>query len=825
MKAGMNASKRKSTVKGKIILTILLGGIAVLGSYWLYQHTFGEMSTAIEQLQEPNRKLQAVNDLLIEVAQSGDAFKNTIVSKSSSSFEAFLEQNQRMHEALDSLKWHCRQDENQTAALDSIGLLLDQRIVLFRNYVAFRWEQQRDNPLKNQIAVLDSIINEQQKEWDEKSEVTKTVMQTTTVIEKTAKKESENEGFFKRLFSKKKPETPEEKESTTIYETPVEVSLEIEKNDSLFTQAEIILKNIERIQKSRSAQFNQKEAELAAFESTFSQSILQLLKSVEQELILQTDETYQHTNQVINANLQWYIFIIIIFLAATATLTWVILSDITKTNQYKLELEAANIQVREYSQSKERFLSNMSHEIRTPLQSIIGFSEQLSQQAQPEKESLLIMQQSAEHLLQIVNEILDYSQLTSGKFQIHHYPFQPYKMVNDCYSMLQRQAQVKDLNFVLDNRLPEDKYVKSDAFRLRQILLNLLGNAFKFTRKGEVILRAFQIDDGRYVFMVEDTGIGIPEEKKEAIFQAFEQAAIPTSEPYPGTGLGLSIVKSLTDQMNGTVTLTSEPDKGTSFMLVFPFESSEKPLIKENELDVAFSTEGQVWIVDDDPWIIKLCEIIFQKHNIQYKTFSSPLDVLNTETPEDLHTVFVDIRMPEMNGKQLCQALKNRLTNEVRIIAFTAQALPHEQEDIKAAGFDDILLKPFHETELLQCLPHATPEPINQKISEEYFEPLKTMIGDDETFQAIVKQMIAETREDYERVKSRWPEMSDEAALELHKMASRVLQMGQHPLGHTLRELEWRVRAQQLINREEWTELENKLEEFLTEAQSKLQNE
>lgn len=805
------------------MLTILLGGLAVLGSYWVYQHTFNQMNTAIEQLKEPNQKLQAVNDLLIEVAQSGNMFKNTILLKSDSSFQAFLDQNERMYQALDTLQYYCRDNSFQTSALDSVGKLLDERIVLFRDYVAFRWKLQRENPMYQRISELDSIIIKQQKEWNQNSEITQTVVQTTTVIEKTAKSEESNDGFFKRLFTKKKPDAKEATESTTVFETPLEITIDVPQNDSLLLHAESILKEMDRIQKLRNQKFNEKESELAAFESAFSQSILNLLKVVEQELILQTEDTFQQTNSLIGTNLKWYIILVIVFLLATTVLTWVILSDVTKTHLYKLQLEAANLQVAQHSQSKERFLSNMSHEIRTPLQSIIGFSEQLSQQQQPDRDSLSIMQHSAEHLLQIVNEILDYSQLVSGKFQIHNYPFQPQKVVNDCYAMLQRQAQVKNLDFTLDNRLPEDLYVKSDAFRLRQILLNLLGNAFKFTRKGAVILRAFQIDDGRFAFMVEDTGIGIPSEKKEAIFQAFEQASLPTDEPYPGTGLGLSIVKSLTDQMQGTVTFSSEPGNGTSFMLVFPFEPTEKPVLKATNEPVAFSTQGSVWLVDDDPWIVKLCEIIFQKHGISHQVFSSPLDVLKETPPEDLHTVFVDIRMPEMNGKQLCEKLKKQLPATVRIIAFTAQALPNEQEEINEAGFDNLLLKPFHESELLQCLPEPPIIALESEEEDSYFEPLHRMIADEDTFKDILEQLISETKEDYERMKSLLPENSEAAALELHKMASRVLQMGQHPLGHVLRELEWRVRDQQKIDREEWDAMEEGLTLFLREAQKKLE--
>src|SRR5690606_1252070 len=257
---------------------------------------------------------------------------------------------------------------------------------------------------------------------------------------------------------------------------------------------------------------------------------------------LQLEADNQQAKTVVSDSV-WRISAIFLgFFIITTIMVYLILQDISRNNAYRIALEAAKEEAEYHAATTQRFRPNMSHELRTPLQSIIGYAEQLKQNITFDSPKINAIYQSSEHLLQIVNEILDYSRITSGKIALTEKPFVLLELVNNVVSVMRMQASSKSLDLVLNTRILGSGHLLGDAFRIKQILFNLLSNAIKFTDRGKVTLNVSTVVYEKKTelnIVVKDTGKGIPEDDLERIFNDFEQSENANSGVYFGSGLGL----------------------------------------------------------------------------------------------------------------------------------------------------------------------------------------------------------------------------------------------------------------------------------------------
>jgi Signal transduction histidine kinase len=263
----------------------------------------------------------------------------------------------------------------------------------------------------------------------------------------------------------------------------------------------------------------------------------------------------------------------------------------------------------------------------------------------------------------------------------------------------------------------QNQTVYGDPFRLKQILLNLLNNAVKFTNAGSISLKinaAYAGKTAHYTFEVKDTGIGISQTDQDRIFNEFEQA--PTEQLSQGSGLGLSIVKALVELQGGNIKVNSIQNAGATFSVLIPYSLNDSgQSMAGNSLDaLAKAPPRLVWVIDDDSFILELCAEVLKKYNIDYKLFYSAKDLLEEPVPEELSHVLMDIRMPEYSGMELVKMMKVKVQHaqEVQFIALTAQVLPEEVGDIFAAGFDALVRKPFVVEELLLTLGITLQDPV-----------------------------------------------------------------------------------------------------------------
>jgi len=381
-------------------------------------------------------------------------------------------------------------------------------------------------------------------------------------------------------------------------------------------------------------------------------------------------------------------------------------------------LNQARLAAEESAQAKESFLANMSHEIRTPLNGIIGLARLLLRTDQPTSypDHLDSILTSAEGLLGIINDILDFAKIESGTLDLEAAPFSVEAAVQRAAKTLAFQAQAKGLQ--LHVRLPAAPLpvVIGDASRLGQVLLNLLTNAIKFTPAGEVTA---SVDVGHYAggqvhleFCVADTGIGIAPDKFARIFQSFAQASSSTTRLYGGTGLGLAICQRLVELQGGRIWLDSQPERGSRFFFSLPFSVSEEaPVVAELAPVVPGLLRGlRVLLVEDNAVNTLLACSLLQTWQVSTEVAADGEQALALALATAYDVILMDIQMPRLDGLAATAQLRAAPGPNQRqpIIALTANALHNEVATYGPAGFTDWLVKPYHENSLYLALAYAS---------------------------------------------------------------------------------------------------------------------
>ncbi|MEE1899470.1 ATP-binding protein [Flavobacterium rakeshii] len=388
-----------------------------------------------------------------------------------------------------------------------------------------------------------------------------------------------------------------------------------------------------------------------------------------------------------------------------------IANDITERKAVENELIKAKEVAEKAIFVKDSFMANMSHEIRTPMNAIIGFTDLLARTdlSDKQREFVTNVQTAGDNLLLIINDILDLSKIESGKLVIEHSKFNLKSALKHVYDLLKVKAEQSGLEFnlFLDANMPET--VVGDKGRINQILMNLAGNAIKFTEEGDVTISVKKIDETeagcKLRFSIKDTGIGIEKDKLEAIFDRFTQAEESTTRRFGGTGLGLNIVKQLVELMDGEIGVNSKPGRGSEFYFILDFEKAGvDEEIKEQEAEKKPSDSlGKLSVL--------LCEDNFLNQHLAkniVKGFGFDIDIANNGQEgldmlekKKYDLILMDLQMPVKDGYQTTTYIRSELKSSIPIIAITAHSLIGEQQKCFDLGMDAYVSKPFKQEELL----------------------------------------------------------------------------------------------------------------------------
>jgi signal transduction histidine kinase/DNA-binding response OmpR family regulator len=384
--------------------------------------------------------------------------------------------------------------------------------------------------------------------------------------------------------------------------------------------------------------------------------------------------------------------------------------------------ESALIQAKEANQAKSRFLANMSHELRTPLNAILGFTQLMCRDvslAKEQQENIKIINRSGEHLLKLINDILEMSKIEVGRVTVNNNNFDLSLFLKSLEEMLSLKAKAKNLELIFEKASGLHQYIEADEGKLRQILINLLGNALKFTESGSVILRissqqaepkkpAFLDSDSYYLhFEVEDTGPGISSQEIDKLFTPFEQTEVGR-QAREGTGLGLSISQKFVELMGGELTVKSILGQGTIFKFDILVRSIEPT---NNELNrylpvksIAGGYSYRILVVDDIAESRLLLNKMLSSVGFEVKEAGNGKEAISVWQSWQPHLILMDMQMPILNGYEATKQIKALSTANTQtvIIALTASAFEEERLVILAAGCDDFMRKPFYESELLE---------------------------------------------------------------------------------------------------------------------------
>ena len=819
--------ERNRFITGKVVVGyLLLIAIAVYAVSYIYNIV---EQVAVEDFSDnQNRtKIYLVTNTLSLLYES-EALGQLIVMQQGEITHFNRTLNKARHN-LDSLRTYIT-DSVQLHKIDTIELLLERKRWNARRLLD-TWKEANTDSLyivnfERIMAIPDTVINELQVQ--ERIEV----KQDTVVVPRRKR------GFFRRLAEAFAPA----KEDTSIV---VNSTFQVIKDTlvNAYNPTDTIVSVLRSIQDSVTWQRKrlmelliERAANLRYSNSIITQEINQILRDIEEEEVnaslarLYKKQTLVHAaSRKIGLIAVSSILVALLFLA-------LISHDISRSMFYRKQLEKAKLVAENLLRSREKLILTISHDIRAPLSSIMGYIELLQRRHPDARQQYYLenMRSSSDHVLSLVNDLLDYQRLESGQIELHRLPFRVPALFQEIGMSFRPLAEAKNLQleWVLQPEEMEQVYL-GDTIRLRQVVSNLLSNAIKFTDEGKVslIVSIEQVESYQYalVILVRDTGPGIPYEERERIFGEF--ARLYGTEQVEGFGLGLSITRKLVQLMHGTLTLESEEGEGSRFKVCVPlplagnqFMAVDMPT-KEADPEEALPTldpslAGQqvtCLLVDDDPLQLALTEELLKQSQVEVVCCTNPRKVCEWLRSRSFAVVITDIQMPQMDGYQLLRMIREsdmEGADRLPVVALSAN-VGKEQEHYREAGFTAFLNKPFTAAQLISLLNELLKVRLEPCVGFD-FSSLTAFAGEDsEASMGILRTFIEETQKSIEGLMAaRAATDRVEAGRIAHKLIPLFAMLGANSLVQHLRLLE---KQDPELPSTTWSQL---LDEVVAQAQS-----
>ena len=819
--------ERNRFITGKVVVGyLLLIAIAVYAVSYIYNIV---EQVAVEDFSDnQNRtKIYLVTNTLSLLYES-EALGQLIVMQQGEITHFNRTLNKARHN-LDSLRTYIT-DSVQLHKIDTIELLLERKRWNARRLLD-TWKEANTDSLyivnfERIMAIPDTVINELQVQ--ERIEV----KQDTVVVPRRKR------GFFRRLAEAFAPA----KEDTSIV---VNSTFQVIKDTlvNAYNPTDTIVSVLRSIQDSVTWQRKrlmellvERAANLRYSNSIITQEINQMLRDIEEEEVnaslarLYKKQTLVHAaSRKIGLIAVSSILVALLFLA-------LISHDISRGMFYRKQLEKAKLVAENLLRSREKLILTISHDIRAPLSSIMGYIELLQRRHPDARQQYYLenMRSSSDHVLSLVNDLLDYQRLESGQIELHRLPFRVPALFQEIGMSFRPLAEAKNLQleWVLQPEEMEQVYL-GDTIRLRQVVSNLLSNAIKFTDEGKVslIVSIEQVESYQYalVILVRDTGPGIPYEERERIFGEF--ARLYGTEQVEGFGLGLSITRKLVQLMHGTLTLESEEGEGSRFKVCVPlplagnqFMAVDMPT-KEADPEEALPTldpslAGQqvtCLLVDDDPLQLALTEELLKQSQVEVVCCTNPRKVCEWLRSRSFAVVITDIQMPQMDGYQLLRMIREsdmEGADRLPVVALSAN-VGKEQEHYREAGFTAFLNKPFTAAQLISLLNELLKVRLEPCVGFD-FSSLTAFAGEDsEASMGILRTFIEETQKSIEGLMAaRAATDRVEAGRIAHKLIPLFAMLGANSLVQHLRLLE---KQDPELPSNTWSQL---LDEVVAQAQS-----
>ena len=777
---------------------VLLFLLSVLSAILIYNQ-ITQFIYKEEQEDGSTQRLFFIGNILTGLYES-EALSNAFVQTGAQNyFRKYLNILEKTEADIHSLKTLTIRKEQQLR-IDTISQLLEKKVLNLQELVRVKQSLAPDDFYSKAISDIEAKRDTAQ----EKINIRKRFV--TTVDSSYIKSEKKR----RWLFFKAKPDSVlkvSQSQHTIIDTLPGESNTL--NTDSIVHVLKSTWEDLQKQTREITTQINRKEYALIRQSTYITDQLKRILGEYEKEEIYHAQKKQESREKTISMLTRIFTCVAVITLLFMVFFIFFILRDLSRSQRYRKQLEEANHYRDQLLKSREKLILTVTHDIKSPLSSILGYIELLDGTNPDKRQSYFLenMKGSSRHILNLITNLLDYSRLENNKMTLETVTFnsfQLFKETCDSFLPLALSKQLK-LNCQIDSRLNRD--FTGDALRIRQVLVNILSNAIKYTSSGCVSFQAlFREEAQEALIRIQDTGTGMTEEEQRTIFDEFTRLS-SNSSAAEGTGLGLTITLKLIELLKGHIQLESEAGKGSCFTITLPLQaalSTDSPAPALPFPDSDFKNL-KILLVDDDPLQLEMTAALLHKLGIQTGTTSTPGEVSDKLQSVSYDMIFTDIQMPGMDGFELVRQIRNfPKTQNLPVIALSADAEKSE-EDYLRAGFTAYLGKPFTSAQIVQLLNQLTgksvvqscnaPSPRETTESLDKGYTLKNILlfteHDTEAMSQIIDSFCAETEKHIQSLASlaagkKWEEISQLA----HKMLPMFRQLEAHVETDLLEKLE-----------------------------------
>lgn len=778
-------SKRSYTALKVLFSYVALLALVVTVGWFLYSENV-VYNKLEDKIAFEKTKILRVSKLFSNVYKTESLARQTIQNNSEKDFKNYLIETDSLRLRIDTLK-QIVTTEYQKTLLDSVTYLLSEKTKNIKQLKEIKNKADDETSVNNAI---DEIT---------KMEFNLRKLELQDFTKNPNQLGSYQRGVLQRYVDYLNQNIPDDSTNT----------LSKKASDSILANSKKLLSTVKMKAEKKKESLNFEENKLLQNEMAISDQLRKVLRIIEREIIINSiknnslkEKSLKRVNEIVTASA-------VIGLLLTVFFSILIVSDYSKSQVYKKQLEIANFKTKNLLKSREQLISTVSHDLKTPLSTIVGYSELLGNSDINTKQSYFVknIKNSSEYITQLVQDLLDFSKIEAGKIAIEKVPFLLPEIIEDVAKNIQTVYKEKNIDLIINVDEKFQKRIVGDPFRLKQILTNIIGNAYKFTEEGHIRIAAYANEDQSFTISIQDTGIGIEKGNQKLVFEEFAQANENIEKKYGGTGLGLSICQKIISILGGTLSLESIYGKGSTFKvelpLIFDNSISSPTEIKSKPLK---NTKKQTFIVvDDDINLLNLTSGVLRQEQHQVLSFSNPAKALETIQSTSFDFIITDIQMPEIDGFLFLEKLRelpDSVFKNQPVIALTGRT-DLDLAVYKKAGFTTVVKKPYSPKILLETIQHILD---NEEIPDTEFseaaenhssqmyslDTLKDFLGqDDSALKEVLKSFIETSIDNLGLLNTAIQENNhDEIKSIAHRIAPMFRQIQANEIGEILKKLE-----------------------------------
>lgn len=676
---------KSNNIPVKVFISYLVLAALVIGVGWfLYSENVVYARIESKIASEKDNVLR-VNKIFSNVYKTESLARKTIQSNLKIDFENYIFQTNSLQIQIDSLKKSVS-GEYQKKLLDSVSILLREKTRNIKQLKNIKNKNSDEESVNNAIDKLTKL------------EFSLRKLQLEDFTESPEKLNSYQLNLLKKYVDYLNKNIPDDSTNTLTKKA----------TDSILSVSKELLSDVKRETEKKKESMNIRENRLLKNEILISDQLQKILRIIEKEIIVYSNRNSTEKEKSLKKINQIVTFAAVTGLLLAILFSFLIASDFSKTQLYKKQLEIANFKTKNLLKNRENLISTVSHDLKTPLSTIVGYTELLSNSDLTTKQIYFTrnIKNSSLYISRLIQDLLDFSQIEAGKIPIEKISFSLPETINEVANNIQSVFAKKEINLVVTTDEKLKNLIVSDPFRLKQVLINIIGNSYKFTESGFIKIDA-QVNDKKLFITIEDSGIGIEKGSQELVFEEFTQANETIEKKYGGTGLGLSISKKIIALLGGKLRLKHSSNKGSIFEIELPLVFTEEP--KNNVTNAVLLNnvimDKTIIVVDDDTDLLKLITEVLKQNQFKVLAYTNAEEALNEIKNTAFDLLITDIQMPLMDGFTLTKSVRNlgESYRKLPIIAVTGRS-DLDIKNYQEAGFSTVIKKPFSPKTLLSTI-------------------------------------------------------------------------------------------------------------------------